>query len=494
MANNHQKRAGKRECGGCSRVHRASTPELPDPEEEPEGQGAGVTTCISGDNITAQSVGADVSSKYIRYHQSPGDDTSAQQSQFHQLVGGDHVTGRYEREQETPNRFAERRPVERHASTGLLYRSRQKDNRISVLRSEVHAYQLKLQQAQDDILRLENEYEQLEDDFRKIQEHAFRQFDSPDWKPESDDDVTRKLNLLDSDVKKWSKAHCIPCLSIEDSKQYQVLRKIVTNSLADFAKPNDEGLLARLPSDKPWVLVQAFLMDKIYSDVFDKPFFGLSAPRMDWRKIDQDTEEPEDPQVKKNLGKRDPAQLLEALYDEFSDCNIEDAVSWRVQTLRQLCPPVRDGETKERKKRATRDRTLKSREQAVGSLTLWLLNSDIRVLLKAPDDEGAKADLHTLVAKAADLSYTLRTQKNNLGTKGFNDMEHRFAHNNPLMEAHQLHNKHLDEDPTVLDGRSILVITHPALVRKGNEYGTDFGTRVVLKKAVCWMGALPEEK
>jgi hypothetical protein len=139
-------------------------------------------------------------------------------------------------------------------------------------------------------------------------------------------------------------------------------------------------------------------------------------------------------------------------------------------------------------------KTAEWREKAAENICSQYLNSGIRTLLKDPDHPEVKHTLKKLVIEAASRAYSLWTQKIYLVTKSINDQEvgEVFQHKNPLLEGHRFHSGILDGNPARLDGIPILVITHPALVQHGNEYGREFGTRTVLKKAVCWMGRLPE--
>lgn len=63
-----------------------------------------------------------------------------------------------------------------------------------------------------------------------------------------------------------------------------------------------------------------------------------------------------------------------------------------------------------------------------------------------------------------------------------------FQHTDELMEEHQLHRKHVDEDPEHLDRTPTLSVTHPALVIHEDVDAMDFSVQTVLKEAGCWMG------
>jgi hypothetical protein len=164
-----------------------------------------------------------------------------------------------------------------------------------------------------------------------------------------------------------------------------------------------------------------------------------------------------------------------------------------VQTLRQLAPRTKHKDGLNNKAIQLCEETTKSRENAICALTGKYLHSAIRPLLLEPDHESVRNGLADIVAKAAEISYTLWTQKIHLfpQTLAIGDMLETYAHSDPLMDAHALHNKQIHEDETRLDGKPILLVAHPALVVGGYEDLPDDSAPTVLKKAVCWMGQTP---
>jgi hypothetical protein len=117
------------------------------------------------------------------------------------------------------------------------------------------------------------------------------------------------------------------------------------------------------------------------------------------------------------------------------------------------------------------------------------LRGGIRALIKDADKKEAIMSLKRLILQAAELSMSLWTQKLYLRTKLIKDevIGETFRHDNDMIEPHQLQNKYLYNDPEYFDGAKILMVTHPALVRYGNEEATDFSVHTTLKKAICWM-------
>ncbi|KAH7348192.1 hypothetical protein BKA66DRAFT_477295 [Pyrenochaeta sp. MPI-SDFR-AT-0127] len=388
------------------------------------------------------------------------------------------------------------------SNTSRTFAERYTGNWISEkrnLQKEIDAYKHHLKNAQAHIQHLEGvndeietEREQLESDLRRLQKHAFQRFESPDWKPASNAEIRRKLNQLDSEVKAWSKANCMAHFYMLTPTEHPIIYKEVGTALQDFAKLDDEMNLIGVPDDKAWVLLQAFIMHNLYFDIFDHPFFGISSQRVKRADASANEENPGAQSKRSEAPTWDFGLSLQVLYHKFRACNAQEAVAWRVQTLRQLHPVVHDSDPRKAEKTAICRETVKHREEAVISLASGYLNSGIRALLLSPDKQEMKDSLAAIVLKAADLSFSLWTQKIDLLPQSLKHMDEGFAHNHPLMDAHQLHSKHLDDDPANLDCLPILLITHPALVRFGDEEARDFSVRTVLKKAVCWMGQLPE--
>ncbi|KAJ4369699.1 hypothetical protein N0V83_005462 [Neocucurbitaria cava] len=368
------------------------------------------------------------------------------------------------------------------------------------MQKQLEAYRIHLDHAQAHIThlegennQLETEREQMESDFRKLQKHVFQRFESPDWIPASNADIRRKLSQLDSDVKAWSKANSIAHLHVLNPMEHPLIYKKLGNALHGFAMLGEDMNLLSVPDDKAWVLVQAYIMHNIYFDVFDHPFFGVSIQQTKLAEANEITEEEQESLLKKSdVISWKFGLTLQLLYHKLRTCNIQEAIAWRVQTLRQLYPPTQESDPQLDVKDALCRETLKNREQAVQSLTSSYLSSGIRALLMHPHQESVKDSLASIILRAADLSYSLWTQKIDLLPQGLKHMNEVFTHSHSLMDAHQLHSKHLDENPAHLDGLPILLITHPALVRLGDEEGQDINRRTVLKKAVCWMGQLPD--
>lgn len=58
----------------------------------------------------------------------------------------------------------------------------------------------------------------------------------------------------------------------------------------------------------------------------------------------------------------------------------------------------------------------------------------------------------------------------------------------PIFEAHRVHNRELDDNPTCLNGKTIRIVTHPAVIVRGLSDGSDYSQVSPWKAAVVWMG------
>lgn len=132
----------------------------------------------------------------------------------------------------------------------------------------------------------------------------------------------------------------------------------------------------------------------------------------------------------------------------------------------------------------TCDRTNTAQKKASVRLANEFLDSAIVCLVSDPTREETRSSLAELVLQAIKLSYLLWTQMIHLAPKFINNpmIGTTFEHNNPLVEPHRLLNKYPDD----LEGSPILLLTHPALMQHGNDDGTDFTVRSLLKKAIYW--------
>jgi len=362
---------------------------------------------------------------------------------------------------------------------------------------------------------------------RRVQENAFRYFGSAEWMPESNEDIRQKLKTLDNDIKKWSKDYAISSLrSIPlDSAE----RKTLIDCLTCFVKLEKDEIVVKdetlkryeipkeVSDDRAWMLLHGYIMQKLYTDVFERPFFAFGERYLQIRTSGHP----------RGHGHSSITQdLIQKLYNEFTLNDYRESFAWRVQTLRLLNPPLRDDEqdskssihmarcaTEEALVNAARNlcrRYLRSSWKSGVNPSLQKITPELNhgvdpikttpelnycanPLLKVVPELTSKFHevmdtLHPIILRAAKISFSLWVQKNDLECKYRDGLPAKFSYDHPLLEAHPLHSSYLDEDPARLDGMPILVVAHPALIRYGTGDGLDYNVSVVLKRAVCWMG------
>lgn len=141
--------------------------------------------------------------------------------------------------------------------------------------NDLDKYIQEIEQNRSRIAELEGQQEQLQETLRRIQVHAFKRFDPPCWSPQSNDDISRKLDRLDDTAKSWAKRNSIMDMSSLDTPRLPKTSKKLLEAFDGFAHPTEGMILMGLPHDKAWVLIQSFILHHVYNDVFNEPFFGL---------------------------------------------------------------------------------------------------------------------------------------------------------------------------------------------------------------------------
>lgn len=137
-------------------------------------------------------------------------------------------------------------------------------------------------------------------------------------------------------------------------------------------------------------------------------------------------------------------------------------------------------------KKTQADITAACEKLAAGFLKLV----SMRLLISIEEDQKAmKAGLHKIFNEAGELSYYIGTQKVDLRVMRLQNLPSLvYDHTNPFIEAHSSHRAQLDEDESLLDGREICQMLHPAIVVFGNSDGTNYDKMTTWKKGIVWMG------
>jgi hypothetical protein len=197
----------------------------------------------------------------------------------------------------------------------------------SYSQQEMQRYIQELDNARTRIAILESEQEQTEASLRNIQAQVFKRFDSPGWKPQCNDDVSRRLSLLETAVKSWAKANSISDILLLDKLPQSTSSTRLMDALDGFAEPPEGMLFMGVPDDKAWVLVQGFVMHQLYEDVFDEPFFGLDhrLPAITPAATTDSDEPGSSTQGKRKLSKG-LVETLQDVYEELMECKFDWAL------------------------------------------------------------------------------------------------------------------------------------------------------------------------
>ncbi|KAF2493185.1 hypothetical protein BU16DRAFT_540904 [Lophium mytilinum] len=342
---------------------------------------------------------------------------------------------------------------------------------------EAQTWKREFELARAEMNQMADQQEQQAEKFRRVQERAFRQIDSAEWMPESNEDISRKLKSLDFDIKAWAKTYAVPLLSRVALTPDE--RANLMGCLDCVVRLEHGKVPPRVGDDRSWMLLQARLLHKLYTEIFEEPFFFIGERLSNVKPAKGD-----------DARSASIAAELSTLYDELREVDKKEAFAWRAQTLRLLAPASNSSQKAPQAAAETNKRTEEARDNAAIVVCDEFLQTGIEPLMTSPRCDAAEKLLHSFAKRAAQISFSLWVQKRDLECRFKGDLPEVFKHNHPLLEAHQLHNKHLNDNPARLDGLPILVVTHPAVVSRGNDDG-DYEVRSVLKKAICWMGEPP---
>lgn len=167
--------------------------------------------------------------------------------------------------------------------------------------------------------------------------------------------------------------------------------------------------------------------------------------------------------------------------------NPKESCDWRMHFIRLLEPPLLTGQPANKKIAEARQRISDARAAAVANICRQFLDSGVAQLLKEDMAESRLKKLEAIVLQASELAYSLWAQKRTLRIKRLFEHDKPFDSKDPSMEAHQLHNKLLEDDSSALDGKPILILAHPTVLSLGYADNSDTPVSTVLKAATCWM-------
>ena len=124
---------------------------------------------------------------------------------------------------------------------------------------------------------------------------------------------------MDNAVKAWAKEWSISSMKHLQNNMKGFNAPSLIESMKPFARIEKSIIPLGLGNDKAWVLLQAYMMHHIYSDVFEEPFFGLDERANTLKSTPKATKgRPSTSGISQNLPQLD-GQSLKAFYDEIME-------------------------------------------------------------------------------------------------------------------------------------------------------------------------------
>ncbi|KAH0562390.1 hypothetical protein GP486_002913 [Trichoglossum hirsutum] len=339
------------------------------------------------------------------------------------------------------------------------------------------ASQVCVRQLEDEVELAKAVQQRHVEDVRKAQETVSQLMEQGQWMPEEDREVSRKLNTLYTSMINWSKVHAHKTAAALDGlpaiDQTRIRRVLSQVTQRADGKGHMELRDLGLGNKSPAILLTAALSHAIYTTVFNNPFFFESAGLfLDGRQPNAQA----------------TSAILYRIYTEMQKNDKKGANSWRSQTLRMFASQNPSNEE------GADIRDLKT--QVAEQFSRDFIRGDARVFLDVGDGEGSdrrEDELISITSRAAEWSYKLWAQRAELSSWSIKELPKvggvvRFNSNDRYMEHHPLHNLQLDDDESCLDGKSVGLVTHPAVVAYEDSEGDEPSVRKVWKKAIVWMG------
>ncbi|KAF2102745.1 hypothetical protein NA57DRAFT_71731 [Rhizodiscina lignyota] len=316
----------------------------------------------------------------------------------------------------------------------------------------------------------------------EVQEPSLQFPEDPEWMPEADADIQRKLDNIWQSMLSWSKGYAkteaIDSLALSSDEQKSLERVLEPVSGSNNGQSSTLAT-AKLGTKGPSILLLASLSNAIYTNIFDNPFFFATHT------------------ISQAESEELPSESAISFYDIYIDMleiDYEAANAWRVQTVRSL-DPISAPNVASSRLRKMKSNIKNARSTAAVAFARQFLSSDARIFL-VPEKEVEErffVDLVELMTRAAELAFKLSTQRQHVTSHQLKDLPRkgsalRFSYNSEFLQHHALHNLQLSEDEHCLDGAEVQLVVHPAVVAVGDAEGRDFSKRRVWKKAVVWMG------
>ena len=326
--------------------------------------------------------------------------------------------------------------------------------------------------------KLLRDNEDMRTKIRGIQEKAFSTVESAQWAPPWVEDINRSLSSVTAKIKRWSKDYADPDpAAMRDGQVESILR--ARGCLLGSTKALHAVLSRERPKGLEQMFLQAAVCGTAFLRIFGDPFFAFVGEGGEGVALRQDDAK----------GMRSLVSLLE-------ERDPAGANAWRCQLLRLLEPvPRGKGDASP----SPDDMAELARTTASRALAAQLISDVSATLIPTPlaTHPSPLSDLTNIFTECARLSWTLWTQKHQIEVLDLEGMEElqlngaahlTFEAESKYYKHHAQHNREIDEDPTALDGREVLLLVNPAIVAAGTTEGGSYGSKRVLMRGTVWMG------
>lgn len=380
---------------------------------------------------------------------------------------------------------------------GLLQSSTQTalsiDNRTLV--EDIRKHENVLRKLEDDLAIARQGRLDANESLRQLQESSFRGQDQPGWSTDTHEVIAGDLETLFKDSRMWCRNNCTRSLPELSGKPGEWPTGWENVMRSDPMILNNER--------SPFLILHALLMDHIYREIFDKPFFfvpyriagcygegkdqkndGLAHGVQFQSTLDDILGEilRGEPHVHQSKPKR-------KLLTEYHTGNPEGGHAWRSQLLRLLDPILRADKDEPPQLETTKRRSQTAQEEATKDIIQYFMTGSAAHIICTPlKDAKAIGELERIFRTAVHMSHKLWLRRSSLEIQTLQELPSHFNSGHVLLRPHSLHSNTLTDNGAALDGQPIRIVVQPAILVRGKSDGSEYDHAVVLKPAVVWMG------
>ncbi|KIX10398.1 uncharacterized protein Z518_01480 [Rhinocladiella mackenziei CBS 650.93] len=294
------------------------------------------------------------------------------------------------------------------------------------------------------------------------------------WNPLPDDEVRQLLKNLDNDITDWAAKWAVKGLDLGRGPDEFVIE--FAAYLSPFVRLTQNGSLptvicgppARMREKIPVLLLNGGLWDTIHTKFFKTPFWCFP----------------------------NHSEALHDIFSQLAKGDPREAQAWRCSLWRLLSPARTSDMT--RSQQEVYEDTKNKISDFCDTVASHFESGPACFLLKAESEDHQRdhraKQLREILRDAAAIAERLWTQNSSLETVDLKYIQERnltFDVSSPLLQGHrQSRLAGIDDDDEVNNGRKILIVTRPGLVRVEQNEGNGSGR--TLAKAIVWLDDLPQ--